>query len=109
LGGSRLSFSLPADASQRVLGDAGEPTGDWGEPTTGPWDDCFRTGLPFKLCWAGAGTLTIHSSGTYVGVFNTEYSGTAVAPMTSLPGAMSDVLEPGESLTLDVQLNWSAT
>jgi aldose 1-epimerase len=109
LGGSRLSFSLPADASQRELGDAGEPTGEWIDPAAGPWDDCFRTGLPFELCWAEAGALAIRSSGAYIGVFNKEDSGTAVEPMTSSPGAMSDVLEPGESLTLDVQLEWSAS
>jgi galactose mutarotase-like enzyme len=107
LGGSQLSFGLPEDASQRELGDAGDPTGRWIDPTQGPWDDCFETGLPFELRWAGAGTLAIRSSGAYVGVFNGEDSGTAIEPMTSAPGAMSDVLEPGESLTLEVRLDWS--
>jgi aldose 1-epimerase len=105
--GSPLSVTLPHDIARMERNDAGLPTGSWVEPGPGPWDDCFRTDHPLELGWSGVGSLSVHSSGGFVGVYDGEESGIAIEPMNAPAESLPHTLDAGESLTLTVNLEWS--
>lgn len=109
LGGSEAIVLLPDDAERLERGDDGLPTGGWVTPGDGPWDDCFRTGKPVVIRWPGVGTLTVSSSGGFVGVFDGEATGIAVEPMTAPVETLPHLLHAGESHSLEVTLRWSTS
>lgn len=106
--GDPLTFELPADARMLERTAGGVATGKWVDPGSGPWDDCFRTKGSILLRWPGAGSLRISSDGGYFSVFNGEDTGVAVEPMNAPAGSMPHTLQPGESLCLNILLEWSA-
>lgn len=99
---------LPATARMRERDEAGAPTGAWGDPGEGPWDDCFATEDAVGLRWPGAGTLTVSSTAGFVGVFDGEETGVAIEPMTAPPGPVDDVIAPGSPAVLVVTLTWES-
>ncbi|MCM2387609.1 aldose 1-epimerase [Streptomyces albipurpureus] len=105
--GAELSFALPGDAEQRELDASGAPTGRWTAPRPGPWDDCFRTARPIELRWGGMGTLRLHSDGGYLGLYDGQPDAVAVEPMNAPPGTLPHRVEPGGSLALTAELEWS--
>lgn len=106
--GEPLTFDLPADARMLERTSGGAATGNWVDPGSGPWDDCFRTDESIVLRWPGAGSLRISSDGGYLSVFNGEDTGVAVEPMNAPAGSMPHTLQPGETLSLNILLEWSA-
>lgn len=107
LDGIDASVSLPDDAARLERDDDGLATGRWTAPGNGPWDDCFRTAKPVDVRWPGIGALSVGSAGGYIGIFDGEASGIAVEPMTAPVGTLPKILNPGESLSLDVVLRWT--
>lgn len=89
----RTGERLRLDASvgrQLLRDDTGMPTGQWVEPTSRPWDDCFTdVAWPIALDWAGRQTLHIDSSCEFAVIYDEEPQAWCVEPQSAPPDAVN--------------------
>jgi aldose 1-epimerase len=102
----RLGFEATA---MYVLDDEGMPTGELGEPSAGPWDDCF-TGVhqPVVLDY-GELTIEVSSSCDHWVVYDQPEQATCVEPQSGPPDGFTlrpAILGPGEVLRHSMTIGW---
>lgn len=80
------------------------------DPPPGPWDDCFLNDRPITLQRHGE-NLRISADSDHWVVFDELDHATCVEPQSGPPDAFNlgraQVLEPGDSLSLSLLLEWS--
>ena len=103
-----LVLRLPDDARKLARDAAGLPTADWNDVGDGPWDDCLRTASAVELEWPDVGTLSVATTGGFIGIYSGEDSGVAVEPMNAPVESLPIELAPGESVSLSVRMEWRA-
>lgn len=91
------------------------PTGDVRQPPPpGPWDDCFGDVVAApRLSWGDVLTVELRSpTDTWV-AFDQLDAAICVEPQTDTPNAFNlsggTILEPGETLTLPLEIAWGLT
>jgi aldose 1-epimerase len=104
--GGNVVVQLPPDSLMQHRDPAGVPTGRWVSARPYPWDDCFRVTSPVRLTWPQVGELRIITSADFLTIFTPARGGVCVEPVTSPAERMDRVLGPGESLDLDITLEW---
>lgn len=104
--GRPVEIHLPDDAEMLERDPDGVPTGQWVQPKSPPYDDCFRTDGVVTLVWPGAGALSIGSDGGFVSVFSGNDRGVVVEPQNGPSESLAHDLAPGKSLTLTTELRW---
>lgn len=109
-GGSAASLSFQAQHQYRRADD-GVPDGTLIDPLPDPWDDCFV--IPSRqvaIAWPGVMLLRVRSDHDHFVVYNQRDDSLGVEPQTAAPDAFNSggatVLEPGDSLTLTMTLQW---
>lgn len=86
--GEEVELSL--DIERMVeRGNDGLPTGRLVDPSTGPWDDCFRLGSAPVLTWPGVLQLTLTSSTPWWVIYDQPADTVCVEPQTAPPDAFT--------------------
>lgn len=109
--GASASLSFDAD-SQYLRDDDGLPDGTLVSPLPGPWDDCFIVpSRQIAIAWPGALLLRVRSDHDHFVVYDERAEALCVEPQTGPPDAYNlpgcQVLEPGQSTSLTMRLQWT--
>ena len=87
------------------------PNGALVAPPPGPWDDCFTdVDQPLHLRWPDGPSLAITSSCDHWVIYDEPTDALCVEPQTGPPDEFNltkSHLEPGESMTAWMRLDWS--
>ena len=108
--GGSVRYALDAE-SMYVRDSTGVPSGQIVEPTTGPWDDCFR-GLRAnpRLTWSDGLEVEISSSCTHWVIYDEPQHAVCIEPQSGPPDAFNlggyEVASPGHLVEHQMTLRW---
>ena len=105
LGGVEGRLRVRRDTLAQERDDDGRPTGNWGHPEPGPWNDGARLAGPAAVQYPGVGAIEVSSSSPYAILFEHE-QGFCIEPTTAPAESLGRAVTVADPVELEIRVAW---